>query len=71
MDFTQEDHNNINEETDKLTPFIIQAARNSIPLSNIDGVRKPRTMVEWRLYKLPQSKEKSRKIMQEKSHNSK
>ena len=51
MDFTQEDHNNINEETDKLTPFIIQAARNSIPLSNIDGVRKPRTMVEWRLYK--------------------
>ena len=42
--FIQADLNNINEETDQLTSFIIQAARNSIPMSNR---RSNKTPVPW------------------------
>ena len=70
--FLQENHNTINEETDKLTSFIIQAARISIPVSNRRSIETPvpwwnedcRNCLEGR-------KIVEKKNMQEKSHNCK
>ena len=39
--FFQEYHNNINQETSKLTSFIKQATRSSIPVSDMRSNKNP------------------------------